>query len=106
MKHTLSTYEIADSLYRDEYASWSYEGAQAMAEYLEQLEEDIGEEFEMDIVAIRCEFSEYSFRDIQDNYDYIEELKDASDLDEMIEVLSEYTSVIPVNDKSVIIADF
>jgi hypothetical protein len=60
MKETLNTYEIADRLFRDENASFSYAGAHALAEYLEQLEEDTGEEMEFDRVAIRCDYSEHS----------------------------------------------
>ena len=59
MKETLSTLEIADRLFRDENASFTYAGAHALAEYLEQLEEDCGEEIEFDRVAIRCDFAEY-----------------------------------------------
>jgi len=60
MKKTLSTYEIADALKRDENAAWTWAGAQALAEYLEEYEESIGEEMELDVVAIRCDYSEYS----------------------------------------------
>jgi hypothetical protein len=60
MKTTLSTHEIADALKRDENAAWSWAGAKALAEYLEELEADTGEEMELDIVAIRCDFSEDS----------------------------------------------
>jgi hypothetical protein len=59
MKMTLSTYDIADALKRDNNANWSYAGAQALAEHLEEYEESTGEELELDIVAIRCDFSEY-----------------------------------------------
>lgn len=59
MKTTLSTSDIARALKSDENAAWSWNGAKALAEYLEQLEEDTGEEIELDVCAIRCDFSEY-----------------------------------------------
>lgn len=59
MKQTLSTYEVANRLQADENAAWTYNGALALAEYLEELEADMGEEMELDVVALRCEFSEY-----------------------------------------------
>jgi len=59
MKKTLSTYEIADTLFADENAGWSRKGAFALAEYFEEYEEDTGEEMELDVVAVRCDFSEY-----------------------------------------------
>jgi hypothetical protein len=58
MKQTLTTSEAADILFADKNAGWSYAGARALAEYLEELEEDTGEEIELDFVAIRCDFSE------------------------------------------------
>lgn len=59
MKSTLDTYQIADALRKDENADWSFKGAKALAEYLEEWEESTGEELELDVVAIRCDFSEY-----------------------------------------------
>ena len=60
MKETLTTHEIAHKLRQDENAGWSYDGALALAEYLEELEADCGQEMEFDRVAIRCDFSEYA----------------------------------------------
>jgi phosphosulfolactate synthase (CoM biosynthesis protein A) len=60
MKMTLNTYEIAEELLKDTCARWSRAGAFALAEYLEECEESTGEELELDVCAIRCDFSEYS----------------------------------------------
>ena len=46
-------------LMQDDCARWSYKGAHALIEHLEQLEEDCGDEIEFDRVAIRCDWSEY-----------------------------------------------
>jgi hypothetical protein len=59
MKTTLSTSAAAEILANDEYSSFSRLGAFALVEYLEQMEEDTGEEIEFDSVAIRCDFAEY-----------------------------------------------
>ena len=59
MKNTLNTHETASLLIADESAAWSMAGAYALAEYLEQIEEDCGAEIEFDRVALRCEYSEY-----------------------------------------------
>lgn len=59
MKKTLTQYDIAEELMNDINANWSRAGAFALAEYYEQLEEDLGETIEFDAVAIRCDFSEY-----------------------------------------------
>lgn len=59
MKTTLTTTEAAHRLIDDNNANWSRAGAYALAEYLEELEEDIGEEFEFCPVAIRCDYHQY-----------------------------------------------
>jgi hypothetical protein len=59
MKITLTEWEVADHLKRDDNAGWSYEGAKALSEYLCNLDEELGEDTELDVVAIRCDFSEY-----------------------------------------------
>ena len=60
MKKTLTTYDIAHELLQDESAAWTRAGAFALAEHLEQYEEETDEEMELDVVVIRCDFSEYS----------------------------------------------
>ena len=59
MKTTLTTNQIADALKADNNANWSWNGSNALAEYLENYEEETGEEMELDIVAFRCTYSEY-----------------------------------------------
>lgn len=60
MKKTLSTTEAALLLLDDDFANWSPAGAYALVEWLEELEESTGEDMELDRIALRCEFSEYS----------------------------------------------
>jgi len=59
MKKTLTTYQVANELLADEYASWTRSGALALAEYFEECEEDCGIELELDVVATRCDFAEH-----------------------------------------------
>lgn len=60
MKITLNTYDIAHRLMQDDNAKWTRSGAYALADFLQEMETDTGEELEFDIVAIHCDFSEYS----------------------------------------------
>ena len=57
---TMTIEEMISDLMCDEYAGWSPQGARALAEYLEQLSEDIGEDIVWDRVALRCDYSEYA----------------------------------------------
>lgn len=60
MKKTLTTSDIARELHEDKNATWSWSGAIALAEYLEELERDSGEEMELNVVATRCDWAEYA----------------------------------------------
>ena len=84
MKTTLSTSEIANALKSDDNANWSWAGARALAEYLEEYEESTGEELELDVVAIRCDYSEHaSIKAWADDYFSAEEQRnDAIGADE------------------------
>ena len=69
MRKTLTINDIASDLLADEYANWSYAGAHALAEYLDQMEEEAGMDIEYDRVAIRCDYAEYgSLEDWSEEY--------------------------------------
>jgi len=56
-------------LINDANANWGYSGATALAEHLHQIEEDIGEEIELDLVSLRCDFARYdSLSDWAESY--------------------------------------
>ncbi len=98
MKQTLSTYQVANALKSDDNSNWSYAGALALAEWLEDLEQDTGEEIELDVVAIRCDFAEYdSLLDWADEY--------GADLDESPECDDERDEMIReyINDRGFLI---
>ena len=59
IKETVNDWRFTDVLLADQYASWSYGATKALFDYYEQLSEDIGEDIELDRVAIRCEWYEY-----------------------------------------------
>lgn len=100
MKKTINRYEFIKSFKNSIYEnSFSTQGLNVLFDYLEQLEEDIGEEIEFDIVAIVNDFTEYSS---------LEELKERySNLNiNTIEELKDYTEVIEIDDENIIIEDF
>lgn len=62
--NTMTISQMVDDLRSDEYAKWSYAASHAIAEYLDEMSEDLGESIEWDRVAIRCEFTEYTFEEL------------------------------------------
>ena len=48
--------------------NFSREGLEQLFDYFESYEKDTGEEIELDVIAICCDFSEDSFENISDLY--------------------------------------
>jgi len=99
MKQTINFYEFCRGFEEgNRNNNFSYEGKRALFDWLEQYEEDTGEEMEYDMIALCCEYNEY---------ENIEEFKkEYSDDYESIEDIEERTSVIRIDDKSFIIQCF
>lgn len=61
MKQTVSASDFVDAFRaHNRQEQFSYDGLRALFEYLEELESDTGTEMELDVVALCCDFSEYS----------------------------------------------
>ena len=100
MKLTLTTYEVANRLMADTNAAWSRAGAYALAEYLEEIERESATEIEMDVCAIRCDFSEYASATLAAlAYDWQkdDEKSDEENETEAINYLTDRTSVLSFN---------
>ena len=102
MKITLSTEQAVQMLINDENASWSLQGAIALVEHLEHIDQDMDTESEFDPIAIRCDYSEYQSA-IEALSDYTSET--VEDEDEAMEHLLNETGVIPFM-SGIIIQDF
>lgn len=80
MKQTIRENEFVHAIVSDDYNDISYDGAIALFEYLEELEDSTGEEIEFDSVAIRCEWAEYNnLEAVLSDYDNIKTLEDLQD---------------------------
>jgi dGTP triphosphohydrolase len=88
MKTTLTFCGFRDAFRAyDRMEQFSYEGAKALFEYLEQYEEDTGEELELDVIALCCEYTEDSAEGVIANYSID---VDGLDDDEKAEAVRDY----------------
>ena len=70
MKQSINIYDFERAFKRHERENFSFDGLKALFEYLEDLESDIGEEIELDVIALCCEYAEYdSLKEYNDAYD-------------------------------------
>lgn len=112
MRKTITEHEFVNEFDEcDRGGDFSRDGRRALFEYLEQLEENIGEDIELDIIALCCEYSEYEdmenyIKDYygreetkplgvdKEDYDSLEEWHDA-----VFEELRQHTTVILIGDE-------
>lgn len=87
---------------------FSYEGLEALYDYLEDLSDSIGENINLDVVGICCDYSEANIDDLNRWYSYLidDEDFDTENLDSWKELLQDYTTVIEVNSETLIVGVF
>ena len=70
MINTINKYEFSDAFQKmGRGDQFSYEGLIALFDYLEMLEDDIGEPIELDVISLCCEYSEYdNLKEFQNDY--------------------------------------
>lgn len=101
---TLQTHEIVNRLLAD-LNCWTRAGAFALAQHLQEWEEDTGEQMEFDAVAIRCDFAEYSSAvEAASEYGWSADETEFDDANEAAALawLNDRTSVIEFNGGAII----
>ena len=68
MKTTVSVYDFRDAFQKCRPDNFSYEGLTVLFDYLEEYEDSTGEELELDVIGICCDFSEDTWQSIAENY--------------------------------------
>lgn len=117
MKQSVNLHTFRESfrtMGRQDQFSW--QGLEALFDYLEELESDIGEELELDVIALCCDYSEhdsaceaaqeYGWSGTDRDEDESEEDYSERAEDEALEWLRDRASVIEVSGGSVIIRGF
>lgn len=67
---------------------FSYDALRVLFDYIEQVEDDTGEEWELDVIAICCDYAEGTVADIAQDYGV--DLSECEDDDERAEAVREY----------------
>jgi|TARA_R110000851_G_scaffold318503_1_gene482394 hypothetical protein len=99
MKQSINMYDFERAFKNFERMNnFSYDGLKALFEYLEDYEEDTGEEIELDVIALCCDYAEYdSLNEYNDDYGtkYSE-----------IDAIQDDTTLIKIDDNSFIIQQY
>ena len=98
MKQSVSMYDFERAFKRYERENFSYDGLKALFEYLEEYEEGTGEEIELDVIALCCDYAEYdSLNEYNDDY--------GTEYDE-IDLIQDDTMLIKIDDERFIIQQY
>lgn len=95
MKQTVNKEDFMHAFHAyNRYEQFGYDALSVLFDYYEQLEDDIGEEIELDVIAICCDWSLYTAEEIQEQYD----------MD--VETLRDNTTVLNVDDDIFLVQTF
>lgn len=87
IKH-ITNFDFTNSFTGSYKDNFSYKGKQALFNYLEQYEDETGEQIELDPIALCCDYKEYDdLADLQASYPDIKDMQD----------LQDHTIVIPID---------
>ena len=116
MKQTITKYMFTEAFRQyGRSEQFSYLGLQALFDYLEEMEEGTGEEMELDVIALCCDFSEYATaKEAAEDYGWTAPERDEDEdeeayaeriEEEALEHLNDETQVIK-HDSGVIVAAY
>jgi hypothetical protein len=108
MKTTVSRSDFHEAFRRIRPCQFTHDALDFIFDYFEQLEEDTGEQIELDVIAICCDVSEMSTDEFIESYGiYVED--DATDEGKMHEVcehIQHNSSLIGTFDNTVVFYNF
>lgn len=105
MKQTVNFSDFVDAFRAyDRYDQFGYQALMVIFEHLEEIENSTGQELELDVVAICCDYATDNWENIAENYSI--DLSDFDDEEEkqeaVIEYLNENTIVLGQTDCEIV----
>ena len=79
IKQTVTESDFRDAFQAIRPDNFTYEGLGALYDYLWELSEQIGEAFELDVIALCCDFTEYSEDEARREFDIDPDSEDWQD---------------------------
>lgn len=96
MKQSVNFSDFIDAFKRfDRYDGYGYEALKIIYNYLEEYEEETGQEIELDVIAICCDFNVQHYSDIARDYDVdIEGMDEGEAKQHVMNYLCDNTTVL------------
>ena len=103
MKTTVNFTEFRDHFYGIRPDNFSYDGLKILFEYFEEYEESTGDEIELDVIGLCCDFAESDWQTIARDYD---SLSDCREKIEVLDFLADQGALIGETDSSIVYRQF
>ena len=96
MKQSINFSQFVDAFHAyNRYDTFGYDGLRVIFDYLEAYEQDTGEEIELDVIAICCDYNMMTIEDIVKGYEIDLSDVDAQDVEEyVLNYLNETTQIV------------
>ena len=95
MKQTINKDQFRHAFNQIRPDNFDYEGQGILFDYFEQYEDDTGEQVELDVIAICCDYSQASPKEIIDSYGLDIEL-DGNESLAVQDYLNDHTTIVGV----------
>jgi hypothetical protein len=99
MKITVDRSTFLETFKKVRPDNFSNKGLNVLYDFLTELEEDIGEEMELDVIAICCDYVEATYEEVRRDFNLEAE-------EDILEYLNTNTIVIKVDDDTIIYQNF
>lgn len=104
MYQSVNFYQFAESFRSMRPENFSYDGLRILFDYLEDYEDQTGETIELDVIALCCDYVEYSWGDVVREYSIRVEDDDMQET--VLAFLERNTSVCGHDDDIVVFLSF
>jgi hypothetical protein len=108
MKQTIGLSQFTDAFMSIRPNNFSYEGLTWLFDWIEQQESETGEQQELDVIALCCDFSESTYSQVIKDYDLSdEEFQDPDQMQQaVVDYLNSETIVIGYDDEIIVYLNF
>lgn len=107
MKQTIGLSQFTDAFMAIRPDNFTYDGLVLLFDYLESWKADSGEELELDVIAICCDFEELTIEEIIRQYNIeTDDIEDDEIDDYVMDYLNDETSVVGKTDNTIVFRSF
>jgi aspartate/glutamate racemase len=103
MKSTINLYQFRDAFKSMDRNNFSYEGLAILFDAMEEYECSTGQEMELDVVALCCDYAEMSMEEVQRQYSSMFSHLDEPTIDQIVEALESETWVLGTTKEDTIV---